>query len=385
MARTFDFVVIGAGAAGASAAFALSRHGSVALIEMERQPGYHSTGRSAAIHSCAYGPRTWQMITSASRDFFMHPPAGFSDTPLTRPLGALYLAAPHEEAQLRAEAEDLARRRVPCELMSAADAARLAPAVRMQPFSLALLEPGCVDLDANAILQGYLRSARAQGAEILLDAEALSLSRRSGAWVVETRNGSLEAATIVNAAGAWVDVVAERAGLARRGVLPFRRTAITFAPTGYDCSRWPMTFDVAETWYLKPEQGRLMMSPADLIAAEPGDAQPEEIDIAVAIDRLETVTVLKVDRLTSRWAGLRVLAPDHEAVIGPDPDEPSFIWYAGQGGNGVMGSPAGGEICAALAVGAGLPRHVVEMGLNEAMISPARLAPSTAQWAPAGA
>jgi D-arginine dehydrogenase len=376
MARTFDFLVIGGGIAGASAAFFLARHGKVGLIEQERQLGYHSTARSAAVYSAAYGPRSWQIITSASRSFLVDPPHGFRDTPLTKPLGALYLAAAHEEEGLRALAADLARRGVEAHLIAPQEAARLSPAVRMEPFSLGLYEPGCVDLDASALLHGFVRGARQNGAmfEMIVGFEALRMQRSDGRWVVDPGNQCVEAAIIVNAAGAWADTVAERAGLMRRGVRPFRRTAITFdPPMGHDASRWPMTFDVAESWYFRPEGPHIMMSPADLLPTEPCDAQPEEIDVAVAIDRIETVTNLKVGRLASRWAGLRTFAPDHEAVIGPDPLEPSFIWYAGQGGNGVMGSVVGGEICAALAVGERLPTPCADLGLSLDMITPARL------------
>lgn len=377
VSRTFDFLVIGGGIAGASAAHALSKSGKVGLLEQEGQPGYHSTARSAAVHSSAYGPITWQIISTASRAFFEAPPPGFCDGPLTKPLGALYLAQPHEEQGLRAQATDLARRGVACDLIASAEAARLSPAVRMDPFSLGLHEPGCVDLDASAILQGFLRLARANGAEVMVKAPAHRIVRRAGVWHVEAGGETFEAPILVNAAGGWAAEIAARAGLPRRGIAPLRRTAITFAPpAGADAGRWPMTFDVAETWYFKPEGGNIMMSPADAIPMEPGDAQPEEFDIAVAIDRIETATTMKVGRLVGRWAGMRTFAPDHEAVIGPDPLEPGFVWYAGQGGNGVMAAPAGGELCAALATGGAMPPALSALDLTAAMVSPARLAPA---------
>lgn len=374
MARNFDFIVVGGGAAGASAAYFLSQHGKVAVLEQEAQPGYHSTGRSAAVLSSAYGHGSWQSLTTASLTFFEAPPDGFSDTPLTRPLGALYLAQPHEEAALRAQAHDLARRKVGHAVVTTDEAAKLSPCVRMEPFSLGLYEPGCVDLDAAAILQGFLRRARARGAELIVNAEARAIRRQAGIWYVETGKDTYAAPLLVNAAGGWVDEIAARAGLPRRGVVPHRRTAITFAPPpGHDVRRWLMTFDLAETWYFKPEGGNVMMSPADAIAMPPGDAQPEEFDIAVAIDRIETVTTMTVGRPLSRWAGQRTFAADHEAVIGPDPLEPSFIWYAGQGGNGVMACPAAAELCAALSVGQPVPARLAALGITAGQISPARL------------
>ena len=374
MRGTFDFAIIGAGAAGASAAYALSRHGRVIVIEQEPQPGYHSTGRSAAVRSDAYGPGTWQILTTASARFLASPPPGFSDRSVEKPLGALYLGTPDDEEALRAQARDLERRGVVAALITPEEARRLSPVVSIDGFSLALHEPGCVSLDAAAILHGFLRLARMNGAVVRLGAEVRRLSRQGGAWRIEAGSEAVEAAVVVNAAGAWADEIAARAGLPRRGLSPLRRTAITFAPpAGSDFARWPMTFDMAETWYFKPEGQHIMASPADLVPTEPCDAQPEEMDVAVAIDRIETATTLKVGRLTGRWAGLRTFAPDHQAVIGPDPIEPSFVWYAGQGGNGVMGAPAGGALCAALAIGAAVPAELLRLGLTAAMISPARL------------
>ena len=269
MARSFDFMVVGGGIAGASAAAALSRHGRVALLEKESQPGFHSTGRSAAVLSCAYGPRSWQILSTASASFYAEPPEGFTDAALTRPLGALYLAAAHEEEGLKAQAADLAKRGVACELISAEAARQMVPVVHMEKFTLGLHEPGCVDLDTNALLHGYLRQARRNGAETFLGTEIESLARSSRVWRAATRNETIEAPILINAAGAWADEVAARAGLPRRGLEPLRRTAITFAPPAeHDARKWPMTFDLAETWYFKPEGRHIMMSPADLVPTE---------------------------------------------------------------------------------------------------------------------
>ncbi len=376
MTKTFDFLVIGGGAAGASAAYALSSHGRVALLEQERQPGFHSTSRSAAVLSEAYGPRTWQIIAAASRRFYEAPPDGFTEHTLTKPLGSLFLGRAKDEASLAAQDADLRSRGIASELISPDEAYRRSPMVRPDGFTLALFEPNSVSLDASALLQGFLKLARRNGVEVITGAPVVKLSRRGSIWYAETNAGTFEASIVINAAGAWADDIAHRAGLSRRNVKPFRRTAITFdPPQGADAKRWPMTFDMDETWYFKPEGHHIMASPADLIPAEPGDAQPEELDIAIAVDRIETATTLKVGRIASRWAGLRTFAPDHEAVIGPDPDEKSFIWYAGQGGNGVMASAAGGEIAAAAALGQPMPERLVALGLTAIMVSPARLIP----------
>jgi len=377
MTRTYDAIVVGGGIAGASAAYALSRKARVVVLEAETQPGYHSTSRSAAVVSSAYGPKTWQILTAASTAFYESPPTGFSHAPLTRPLGALYLARSGEERELEDRAFELNGRGVPCQLITPSAAKQLVPVVHMDEFRLGLHEPGCVDLDASALLHGYLNGAKARNAELILGTGSLAIEWSEGAWRISFRGARVAAPILVNAAGAWAGEVATAAGLSDRGVQPLRRTAITFdPPQGYNARRWPMTFDVAETWYFKPEGRLIMMSPCDLTPTPPCDAQPEELDVAVAVDRIETATSMKVGRLNSRWAGLRTFAVDHEAVIGPDPDNPAFVWYAGQGGSGVMGSWAGGEACAALVLGNRLPAEISDLGLTIDMVSPARLSRS---------
>lgn len=372
--KSYDVIIVGGGIAGASVAHALSRDVRVLLLEQEDQLGYHSTGRSAAVVSAAYGPRTWQLLTTASAGFFANPPAGFAAAPLTRRLGALFLARAGEESDLESQAADLERRGVACTLIPPAAAKELVPIVHMEAFRLGLHEPGCVDLDASALLHGLVKGARARQTEIALGTGALAIAWGGAAWTVGFHDQTVTAPILVNAAGAWAAEVAAAAGISAHGIHPLRRTAITFdPPAGCDATRWPMTFDVAETWYFKPEGQHIMASPCDLTPTAACDAQPEELDVAVAVDRIETATTMKVGRLRSRWAGLRTFAPDHEAVIGPDPDNPAFIWYAGQGGNGVMASWAAGEVCAALALGKPLPAPVAALGLTAEMISPARL------------
>jgi D-arginine dehydrogenase len=376
----FDYVIIGGGAAGASVAYELSRLASVALIEREMGPGYHSTGRSAAVISENYGPMGWQALVTASRPFFENPPPGFADHPLLRRIGALYLATPEEEAALAASSHDLDRRNVDHRLLPASEAPTFCPVVRTDGFSLALLEPGCADIDAHALLQGYLKLARGQGLSVRLSTEAISLERRGGRWHLAASGTSLTATSVVNAAGAWADKVATRAGIRPKGLQPYRRTAITFdPPAGTDVRTWPMTFDMAETWYFKPEAGRIMASPVDKTATEPCDAAPDEFDIAVAIDRIERATTMSVPRVHSKWAGLRTFAADEQPVIGSDPDEPSFIWLAGQGGNGVMGAPAAAQLAAAIATGTNLPDFVTSRGVDLATISPGRFHGSKGQ------
>jgi D-arginine dehydrogenase len=370
-----DFLVIGAGAAGSAAAYALSSRGKVAVIERESAPAYHSTGRSAAVLAENYGPVLWQRLSTASRPFFENPPAGFAEHKLLRPLGALFFATAEETRILEGSARELQQRGVAHRLMMPREALTLCPVVRTEPFALALHEPGCADIDAAALVQGWLKLARRNGASVLLDAAVEAIERGGGQWQVRTRTATLRAPVLVNAAGAWADDVAALAGLPRRGITPYRRTAITFdPPAGHDAARWPMTFDMAETWYFKPEGGRIMASPVDKSPSAPCDCQPEELDIAIAADRIQQATTMDVRRIVRSWAGLRTFAPDEQPVIGPDPVEPSFVWLAGQGGNGVMAAPAAAQLAAALALGEGVPPALQAVGIDAASVSPGRLA-----------
>lgn len=376
MSEQFDFLVIGAGAAGSSVAYELSTRGRVALVEREAAPAYHSTSRSAAVLAENYGPVGWQRLSTASRAFFENPPEGFAEHPLLKPLGALFFATKDEAHLLEDSARELTARGVAHRLMSPQEALALCPVVKIEPFALALHEPGCADIDAAALVQGYLKLARRNGAVVVLDSEALRIERVAGQWEVQAGKTSLRAPLLVNAAGAWADDIAALAGLPRRGVKPYRRTAITFdPPAGHDAMRWPMTFDTAETWYFKPEAGRIMVSPVDKTPTAPCDCQPEELDIAIAADRIQQVTTMEVKRIHRSWAGLRTFASDEQPVIGPDPVEPSFHWLAGQGGNGVMGGPAAAQLCASLALGDGVPPAHRALGIELAGVSPGRLPP----------
>ena len=371
----FECAVVGGGAAGASVAYELSRYGSVVLIERESALGYHSTGRSAAVISENYGPAMWQVLVSASRPFFEQPPRGFATHPLLHRIGALYFGTIDEEPELLACRNELESRNVACELMAAADAARLSPCVRTEFFSTALFEPGCADIDADALLQGYIRAGKARGLRVVMASDVTGLERRNRLWHLRTPSTNLTASRVINAAGAWADDVALRAGIRPKGLQAYRRTAILFnPPASADLRRWPMTFDQSETWYFKPESGRVMVSPVDKTPTPPSDAAPDEYDIAVAADRIERATTMSVARIHRSWAGLRTFARDEQPVIGPDSDSPSFIWLAGQGGNGVMAAPAAAQLAAALAMGETLPRFVEDYRLNVDLLLPARLA-----------
>jgi len=366
-----DFLVIGGGIAGASVAYELSVRSSVILLEAEDATGYHSTGRSAAVMSENYGPALWSRLVTASRTFLEDPPAGFTDVPLVLPRGAMFLALADEQEQLRLQGEELRRRGARIDIVAVREAQRYCPVIRDDPFALALYEPDCKDIDTNALMTGYLKSLLRRGGRAITGARAERLTWSRECWTVKTAKGDFEAPTVINAAGGWVRKVAAMAGLPGRNIVPLRRTALLFdPPAGSDIRTWPMTFDVAETFYFKPEAGRIMVSPVDMAPSEPCDAQADELEVAIAIDRIHACTTMEVRSVKHKWDGLRTFAPDHEPVIGPDPAAPGFIWLAEQGGNGVMAAAAAARLAASLARGVGVPVDIAGLGVTAEVVSP---------------
>jgi D-arginine dehydrogenase len=359
-----DFLVVGAGAAGASAAYELAAHGSVIVLEQEAQPGFHATGRSAALFSETYGNATVRSLSRASRPFLATPPDGFSQTPLLRARGALFIAAEDELAALSAQAADEPGAFAP---WSGEEARARVQVLRPEVSAAALYEAGAMDIDVNALHQGFLRGLRQRGGQTVVDAGVEGLRRDGAGWVADTRAGAFAAEVVVNAAGAWADRLAALAGLDRLGLQPKRRTAALIdGPDGLDFGAWPMVIDVGETFYFKPDAGQLLISPADETDTEPCDAQAEEIDVAIAADRVQAATTLSIRRIAHRWAGLRTFAPDRTPVCGFDPRAEGFFWLAGQGGYGIQTAPALAQLTARLITGGGGPDAIA------AALSPAR-------------
>ena len=372
--RRADFLIIGGGIAAASVGYWLAPHGSVMLLERESQPGYHSTGRSAALFMESYGTPQVRGLTMASRAFFEHPPSGFTEHPLLSPRGALIVAGEGQEAALHASWEVLRSVTARARKLDGAGACALVPVLRPDKVIGAVLEPDAADMDVHAIHQGYLRGLRRSGGSIACDAEVTALKRQGSIWQVHARGALYEAPVVVNAAGAWADAIAGMAGVQPIGLQPRRRSAFIFAaPAGVDAAHWPMAIGAGEDWYFKPDAGMLLGSPANADAVEPHDVQPEELDIALAIHRIEAMTTLTIRRPTRTWAGLRSFVEDGDLVGGFDLAAPGFFWVAAQGGYGIQTSAAMGEACAALARGLPLPERITSFGLTEPMLSPARL------------
>lgn len=376
-----DFIVIGAGIAGASTAFELAAHGDVVVLERESLPGYHTTGRSAAFVVENYGPPTVRALTRASRDFFVNPPDGFSEHPLVHPNPMLWIGRPDQEASIEAELVASVEAGTPLDELSVAEARELCPLLRPDYFNRALCERDALHIDVALLLESFLRGLRSRGGEIATRCDALGLRREAGLWRVETGQGLFEAPVVVNAAGAWADRVAECAGVPRLGLQPKRRTAITFdPPAGVDIRDWPCVVDPEEEFYFKPEGGQLLASPCDETPMDPCDVVPEEYEIALAADRVQQATTLEIRHIRRSWAGLRNFVADRAPVIGVDPVHEGFYWFAGQGGFGIMTAPAAAQTAADLVVQGTIPAAVASSGVTARDFSRVRLASDPA-WA----
>ena len=371
----FDVAIIGAGIAGASLAWRLAPHLSVALIEREAQPGYHSTGRSAAMFMESYGPPAVRALTRASRAFYENPPPSFTDAPLLSPRGALYLATPAQDALLD---ETRAAMQTSCptlQLLRRDEVLSRVPCFSPELIHAALLDDDAQDIDVHALHQGFLRGLRRLGG-VLRNRATLQGAASSGVlWELRFADGSaLRSRWVVNAAGAWADEVAALFGAAPVGLVPCRRSAFTFkAPEGVDASQWPCVVGIDESWYFKPDAGQLLGSPANADTTFAHDVQPEEIDVATGISRIEAVTTLQIRRPTSTWAGLRSFVPDGELVIGWDGACPGFFWLAAQGGYGIQSAAAASKLAAALLRGVPIPEALIRHGVDARAVSPLRL------------
>jgi D-arginine dehydrogenase len=368
-----DFVVIGGGIAGAAAAYELAGHGRVALLEAEATCGHHTTGRSAAVFTEAYERDVVRLLAMASRGFLEAPPDGFAESPILSPLSILLIGRADQAARVKEEAE-LATGFVPSVRLLDGDAARrLCPVLRPGYADVALVEPHAHGIDVHTLHQGFLRGLRQRGGRVVTGFRVSTMVPEGGGWVVSNGTESVGCRAVVNAAGAWSDMVAAMAGAQRVGLVPHRRTAFTFgAPDSIDASELPMVIDVDEDFYVKPEGPQFLGSLAEETPMEPHDVRHEEIDVALAIERIEAATTLQVRHVRSAWAGLRTFAPDRLPVVGEDPVRPSFFWLAGQGGYGIMTSPAMARAASGLIVDGRLPADLAQRGITAEKLTPAR-------------
>ncbi|HVZ43511.1 MAG TPA: FAD-binding oxidoreductase [Ramlibacter sp.] len=371
----FDIAIIGAGIAGASLAYRLAPHRRTVLLERESQPGYHSTGRSAAMFMESYGPPMVRALTRASRAFYESPPAGFSEVALLHPRGALYVATREQAPLLDETYAALASTGGAIERLDGAAALAMAPCLRPGFVHEALYERDAQDIDVGALHQGFLRGFRRAGGTVRTSSEVVGAKRSQDVWEIALAEGeAVRAHVVVDAAGAWADDVARAFGAAPLGFEPRRRSAFTFRPPeGIDTARWPTVAGIDESWYFKPDAGQLLGSPANADPVAPHDVVPEELDIAIGIDRIESVTTLSIRRPTATWAGLRTFAPDGEIVIGFDDAVPEFFWLAGQGGYGIQSAAGASSFASSLLLAEPLPAALREQGVDAVALSPRRL------------
>lgn len=360
-----DIAVIGAGMAGASLAAELAPHARVLLIEGEDAPGYHATGRSAAFWEECYGGPAIVPLTRASGPYL-------ADHGFLTDRGALYIGRAEDRAAIDAFCARYAGTGVRIERLAPGALGERVP--RLSPeWSEALYQPACADIDVAGLHQHYLSRARERGVVLATRARVAGLSREGGAWTIATARGQTwRAGMIVNAAGAWADDIAQAAGAAPIGIAPFRRTVIVLRVAPPAPADLPLVLDINGTFYFKPDAGRLWLSPHDEIPSQPCDAVPEEMDVAIAVDRFTKVTDWPIEAVERRWAGLRSFAPDRLPVYGFDARAEGFFWFAGQGGFGIQTAPAAARLGAQLLLGQG--RDPITAGIDPAAYSPARFA-----------
>jgi D-arginine dehydrogenase len=371
--NTYDFIIVGGGIAGASAGFALAEFGTVLLLEREPQFGYHSTGRSAAVFLKSHGPDVIRALASASKTFLLQPPDGFTEYPLLKPRGMLLIGGHDDGAALDRAADECGQYVAGVQRLNADQTRAMVPVLRDDHLGGAVFDPEAMDIDVHSLHYGFLRGLRARGGKTVTNAELVSVERTRGYWTARTPSGNFMARVLVNAAGAWCDKIAGLVDAAPVGLVPKRRTAFIFQPPlGISPENWPVVHDIHETFYFKPDAGKILASPADETPMEPCDVYPDDVDIATAIDRIQRRASLPVTHIERKWAGLRSFVNDGCPVVGYDPRVAGFFWIAGQGGYGIETSPAIGRLSASLAATVVMPRDLADLGVLAETVSPAR-------------
>ncbi|MDR0214748.1 MAG: FAD-binding oxidoreductase [Comamonas sp.] len=378
----WDFVIIGAGMAGASTAWQLAQSGgatppSVLVLERESQPGYHTTGRSAALFEEHYGPAQVQALTRASRAFYDAPPAGFAETAILTPRGVLYVGTAEQKELVDAAYAEALIHSPQAQRLDAAQLKDLVPCLNTEVLVDGFLDGGARDIDVHGLHQGFIRGLRQRGGDLWCNAEVEAITRVNDSWHIALPKGrSIRARIIVNAAGAWVDQVAAMVGATPIGIVPKRRSAFTFpAPEGMDATHWPAIISADEGWYIKPDAGQLLGSPANADPVPPHDVVPEELDIATGIWNIEEATTLQIRRPSHTWAGLRSFVADGELVIGWDASPTpvaGFFWVAAQGGYGIQSAAGYSLLARNLLLGETLDTALAEQKVDVGAVSPAR-------------
>lgn len=366
-----DFIVIGGGIAGVSAAAHLAPYGSVHLFESEPTLAYHTSGRSAAMLVENYGSDASRPLVRAARPFLETPPDRSVDAPLLSDRGVLWAAPRGAMATLEERAAAAREHGARCVLLGPEEVIEKVPVMRREWVEGGLFEPSGADIDVAGLHQAFVRIARSHDATILTSAPVTGIAPSAGKWRVRSRDREVAADVVVNASGAWGDHVAVMAGVAPIGLQPMRRTAF-MVPGRDESARWPMVVEANEHFYFRPDGPQFLCSLAEETPSEPTDARPRMEDVALAIERIKEATALDITTVNSEWAGLRTFAPDRDLVIGEDPTAPGFHWLVGQGGIGIQTSPAYGRLLACLVTGDDLPDQFTEVGVDPSRTTPSR-------------
>lgn len=369
MSNVYDFVIVGGGIAGVSTASELAKIGSVLLLERESSLAYHTTGRSAAISMESYGNELIRKLTCASRNFFENPPSDITADPLCSPRGALILSDDENFSKLKLRYEVVKKIVPSVEILDRNDFMEMAPFISGK-WIAGIYEKSAFDLDVHAIHTAFCRNIRKHGGVIKAEAEVIEATRVAASWVITLSDGEkVQAGVIVNAAGAWADVLAQRCHVNSLGIQPLQRTVVVIDPE-INVDACPYIGTVNEQIFIKPDVGRLMVSPCDETLSEPGDVIADEMGVAITMDRLESSTVLRPKKIMNRWAGLRVFVPDRSPLLGVDPSVEGFIWCAALGGYGIQTAPMVGRLCASYASKSSMPTELLEVNFEAA--SPSR-------------
>jgi D-arginine dehydrogenase len=371
--QNYDFAVIGAGIAGASVAYELQSLGRTLLLEREPLPGQHTTGRSAAFSVESYGNRVVQLLTRAGRTLLEAPPEGFAQYRLAHRCPVLWIARSEQAQRLAERAQRVASNGAELSDVSPAQARSMCPVLREDQIAMGVVEAGALHIDVAALLDAYLAGFRARGGDFATRAPVTSMDSVRGGWEICAGDARHRAGVIINAAGAWADEIGALAGARSIGLVPLRRTAILFEPPeNVDIANWPCLIDADEAFYLKPEGARLLASPCDEIPFAPCDVTPDDLGVALAVERVMRATTLEIRHVQRRWAGLRNFVADRAPVIGMDPEVPGFCWLAGQGGSGIMTAPSAARAAASLIVDGALPADLKTLGITPEMLAPSR-------------
>ncbi len=368
--------VIGGGIAGLSCAANVSCNGAVdvTVLEAEAQPGYHSSGRSAAVYIEPYMNPMVHALSRASLDFFLDPPRRFWSEPIVSAWDSVMVASPANVGMVDSYLDTWAQLCPELHELEVDEVLARVPILRRQAVARAVGDPRAMAIDVHGLLDGFRRMLLGNGGTLRTDARVTTIERRTGHWLLGLDAADeIKTDVLVDAAGAWGDEVGQLAGAGALGLQPLRRTALLIGTEGHDIAGWPLLFEASGSFYLKPEAGQLLLSPSDETPSPPCDAQPEDLDAALAVDRIQQATTLAVPRIERKWAGLRSFLPDHLPAVGYDEDVDGFFWLIGQGGFGMQTSAAMGRLGAALLAGEQVPDDLAEWGIDAQALSPARL------------